>query len=163
MSDALPLLKNLADIPWVSEPGDGLYGCDDQIVAHHVRQERLDLAVTRLAPGKASCPYHFHHVGEELFVVLEGTGQVRLGGQTHPIRPFDVISCPPGPEGAHQIINDGDVPLVYMAISTEDQAEVCEYPDSGKVLSTVRRHGKRVHQHISRLADKVPYLDGERT
>lgn len=157
----LPLIANLDDMPWENTPSEGRYGMDDKIVADHVRQERLDLAITRLQPGKLSCPYHFHHVNEELFVVLEGTGTVRLGGQTHRVKPHDVISCPPGPEGAHQFFNDGDVPLVYMAISTEDKVEIAEYPDSGKVLSFVERDGKRVHRHITRLADAVPYMDGE--
>lgn len=157
----LPLHANLDDLPWEGEVGPGLYGSDDKILAHHVRQQRLDLAVTRLGPGKRSCPYHFHHVGEELFVVLEGEGLCRLGGETFRIKRHDVISCPPGPEGAHQFINDTDAPLIYMAISTEDDAEIAEYPDSGKVLSFVRRDGKRVHRHVTRLADAVPYMDGE--
>lgn len=161
MSESLPLHLNLADIPWEIDPGEGRYGSDDQIVAKHVSQSRLDLAVTRLAPGKASCPYHFHHVGEELFFILEGTGELRLGGETRRLRPHDIVSCPPGPAGAHQIFNDGEVPLVYMAISTEDPVEVCEYPDSGKVMSYVVRDGKRVLRHISRLADAVGYMEGE--
>ena len=161
MSDSLPLHANLDDMPWETTPSEGRYGCDDKIVADHVRQERLDMAITRLAPGKSSCPYHFHHVGEELFVVLEGSGQLRLGGETYRLRPHDVVSCPPGPEGAHQFINDTDAPLVYMAISTVDQADVAEYPDSGKVMSIVTRGGRRAHSHISRLKDAVPYMDGE--
>jgi uncharacterized cupin superfamily protein len=161
MSEPLPLHINLDDVPWESYPSEGRYGSDDKVVAKHVTQKRLDLAVTRLAPGKANCPYHFHHVGEELFFVLEGTGQLRLGGKTYRLRPHDIISCPPGPEGAHQIINDSDQPLVYMAISTEDEAEIAEYPDSGKVMSYVVRNGKRVHRHISRLADAVDYMEGE--
>lgn len=50
---------------------------------------------------------------------------------------------------------------LYLAISTEDPVELCEYPDSGKVLSRVAREGQRVHQHISRLRDAVPYMEGE--
>ncbi|MDB5101418.1 MAG: hypothetical protein JWM80_5839 [Cyanobacteria bacterium RYN_339] len=161
MSEPLPLHANLDDIPWESTPSEGRYGSDDKIVAEHVAQQRLDLAITRLAPGKSSCPYHYHHAGEELFFVLEGTGQVRLGGKTYPLRPHDVISCPPGPEGAHQIINTGDQPLVYMAISTNDDVEIAEYPDSGKVMSYVRRGGERMLGHVSRRADAVPYMDGE--
>lgn len=159
--EPLPLHANLDDLPWEDNDEPGAYGSHDRIVADHVRQQRLDLAVTRLAPGKRSCPYHYHHVGEELFVVLEGEGLCRLGGETFRIKRHDVISCPPGPEGAHQIINDTDAPLVYMAISTEDEAEICEYPDSGKVLSYVRRGGKTVHRHVTRHADAVDYMDGE--
>ncbi len=161
MADPLPLHINLADVPWEDYDSEGRYGTHDQVLAKHVTQQRLDLAITRLAPGKTNGPYHFHHVGEELFVVLEGSGQLRLGGQTYRLRPNDVVSCPPGPEGAHQFINDTDQPLVYMAISTEDDFEIAEYPDSGKVMSYVRRDGQTKLRHISRVADAVDYMAGE--
>lgn len=161
MTQPSSLMVNLNDIPWETYPSEGKYGGDDRIVANHVPQKELDLAITRLMPGKTSCPYHFHHVGEELFVVLEGSGLVRLPSGTHRVKPHDVISCPAGPEGAHQFINDTDAPLVYMAISNEVQVEVCEYPDSGKALSVVLKDGKPVHRHCTRLADQVPYFHGE--
>ncbi|HEY2624204.1 MAG TPA: cupin, partial [Dyella sp.] len=41
--------------------------------------------------------------------------------------------CPPGgPEHAHQIINTGTVELRYLAVSTKQTPEICEYPDTGK-------------------------------
>lgn len=166
MTEPTNLVANLDELPWTpdgSHDQPGRYGSEDKILAEHVRQQRMDAVVTRLGPGKASCPYHFHHVGEELFIVLEGHGQVRLPDGLHRLKPHDVVSCPPGPEGAHQFINDTDAPFVYLAISTEDAVEVCEYPDSGKMLSKVDRDGKRVHKHIGRLRDAVPYLDGEAT
>jgi len=160
---ALPLVANLADMPWEDSGSDGKYGCHDKIVADHVRQERLDMAVTKLAPGKASCPYHFHHVGEELFVVLEGRAALRIGGETRHVGPQDVVSCPPGPAGAHQFFNDGDADFVYLAISINDPTEICEYPDSKKLMAHHRAHGATDFRHIGRLADAVPYMDGETT
>ena len=161
MPDPLPLHLNLDEIPWESTTTAGRYGCDEKFVAEHVAQRRLDLAMVRLAPGKRSWPFHFHHIGEELFFVLEGTGELRLGSETRRLRPHDVVSCLPGPEGAHQIFNDGDQPLVYMAISTVDDVELAEYPDSDKVMSYVVRDGRPAFQHISRRADAVGYMDGE--
>lgn len=160
MSDSLPLHLNLDEIPWELGGSDGRYACDEQFIAAHVAQKRLDLSTVRLAPGKASWPFHFHHAAEELFFVLEGTGELRLGDETRRLRPRDVVSCPPGAAGAHQILNDGDVPLVYLVVSTVDDVEIIEYPDSGKILV---RNDARDFEHIARLADQVPYLEGEAT
>jgi uncharacterized cupin superfamily protein len=47
-----------------------------------------------------------------------------------------VIACPTGgPETAHQIINTGEVELRYLAVSNQSDADICEYPDSGKYLA----------------------------
>jgi uncharacterized cupin superfamily protein len=38
-----------------------------------------------------------------------------------------------GPDTAHQIVNDSTADLAYLSVSTMMPAEVCEYPDSGKI------------------------------
>ena len=37
-----------------------------------------------LAPGEGTriCPYHLHHAQEEMFVILEGTGTLRVAGES---------------------------------------------------------------------------------
>src|SRR5262249_28991479 len=70
---------------------------------------------------------------EEMFFVLEGAGEVRIGAERHPVRPGDIIACPPGgPETAHQIINTGEGELKFLAVSTRLTPEGAEYPASGK-------------------------------
>ena len=52
------------------------------------------------------------------------------------VRAGDFIFCPTGgPETAHQLVNDSGAELAYISVSTMMPAEVCEYPDSGKVGS----------------------------
>jgi uncharacterized cupin superfamily protein len=104
-------------------------------------------------PGKRSCPFHSHRGEEEMFFILRGSGLLRYGSDTRPIRAGDVICCPTGgPETAHQIINDSDAELAYLSVSTKCPAEVCEYPDSGKTGAFA--DGLR---HMSRSADGVDY------
>lgn len=93
---------------------------------------KLGYNLTELPPGKAAFPYHFHHVNEEMFLVIEGEGTLRWPGGKAPLVPGDVVCCPPGPDGAHQIINTGAVPLRYLALSGAEDPEVVEYPDAGK-------------------------------
>ena len=79
-----------------------------------------------------------------MFFVVEGQGEVRIGDDHHGIRSGDVICCPPGgPETAHQIINNSKSDLRFLAISTHEQPDVVEYPDSGKygVYSTLTGPG----------------------
>jgi len=45
-----------------------------------------------LPPGKRGFRFHRHHVLNELFHVLSGTGGLRLDDRTLPIRAGDVIA-----------------------------------------------------------------------
>lgn len=95
--------------------------------------QKLGYNLTAVPPGKRAFPFHNHRVNEEMFFVIEGKGEVRIGAAVHPIRPGDVIACPAGgPETAHQIVNTGTVELKYLAVSTRLSPEIAEYPDSGK-------------------------------
>jgi uncharacterized cupin superfamily protein len=79
----------------------------------------LGYNVTAVPPGKAAFPFHAHRVNEEMFFILDGAGELRLGAQVHPVRRGDVIACPPGgPEAAHQLRNTGSTELRYLAVST---------------------------------------------
>ena len=93
---------------------------------------KLGYRMVILPPGKTGWPYHFHHVNEEMFFVLEGEGTLRYADQDYPVRPGDVICCPPGSETPHQLTNTSEQELKYLAVSTMEAPEVAEYPDSGK-------------------------------
>ncbi|MGH6933313.1 MAG: hypothetical protein ACREEE_12875 [Dongiaceae bacterium] len=85
--------------------------------------------------------------------------------QSHADGPFQgrygVIACPPGGRDvAHQIVNTGETDLVYLALSTMEQAEICEYPDSNKVGVAVGAQGNRVLRLIFRADQAVDYFDG---
>ncbi len=119
--------------------------------------QKLGYNVTRVPPGKRAFPRHHHRVNEEMFFVLEGSGEVRIGEETFPIRKGDVICCPPGgPELAHQIVNTSDAELCYLAVSTKESPEIAEYPDSGSfgVLSPWGRF-------LGRWRDSLGYWDNE--
>lgn len=109
-------------------------------------------------PGKRSCPFHSHRAEEEMFFVVKGRGTLRYGDETRPIRAGDVICCPiGGPESAHQIVNDSDAELAYLSVSTRMPAEVCEYPDSGKIgaYGGTLRHMTRTGHHLDYWTDEL--------
>jgi len=109
-------------------------------------------------PGKRSCPFHSHRGEEEMFFIVRGSGMLRYGTETRKIRAGDVICCPTGgPETAHQIVNDSDAELAYLSISTMLPAEVCEYPDSGKVgaFGGGLRHMTKAKDHLDYWVDEI--------
>ncbi|MEJ6021591.1 cupin domain-containing protein [Ramlibacter sp. PS4R-6] len=113
-----------------------------------------------LPPGKAGCPFHSHRAEEEMFFIVRGSGLLRYGTETRKIRAGDFICCPTGgPETAHQIVNDSGEDLAYISVSTMMPAEVCEYPDSGKIGAF--GEGDARVRHLTRPAQALDYWDGE--
>ncbi len=124
----------------------------------------LGIGYGEVPPGKSGCPFHNHHIEEELFIILSGEGEYRFGPDRYPVKPGDVLGAPPGgPETAHHLINTGIEPLKYLSISTNAKAEIVEYPDSGKFLAKSRDvpGGKPIFRFIGRKDSEVDYWDGE--
>jgi uncharacterized cupin superfamily protein len=128
--------------------------------------QKLGYNLTAVPPGKRAFPFHCHLANEEMFFVLEGRGEIRVGDETHSIRKGDVIACPPGGrETAHQIVNTGDQELRYLAVSTRLSPEVCEYPDSDKYAALAEVTGADgkpgFFRGINRPGSNLSYWDGE--
>jgi len=128
--------------------------------------QKLGYNITEVPPGATGFPLHNHHINEEMFFVLEGSGEVRFGAERLPLRKGDFLACPPGGQSvAHQIINTGDVPLRYVSVSTMIFPDICEYPDSQKFLVAERVRNPDGSadgfRHIGRLSDAVDYWEGE--
>ena len=95
-------------------------------IGPQIGAKKLGYNLTAVPPGKRAYPFHSHRVQEEMFYVIEGSGEVRIGAERFPIRAGDIIACPTGgPETAHQIINTGKSELRYLAVSTKESLEVC--------------------------------------
>lgn len=126
---------------------------------------RIGCNVAEYPPGKAAFPMHAHRNNDELFYVLEGSGEIRIGEDTHPIRAGDFIGLPAASGRAHQIRNTGDQPLRVIALSSFQSPDVVEYPEQGKLGVAVFNQpmgipdpdGLRKFFHVD---DAVDYWDG---
>lgn len=128
--------------------------------------KKLGYNLTILPPGKRSCPYHSHHVNEEMFFILEGEGDYRFGGQIYPVKAGDILAAPAGgPETAHHLVNTSKGDLKYLSVSTMMEPDVCEYPDSGKfMVISGRAPGSSETErlrYIGRKENSLDYWDGE--
>lgn len=121
--------------------------------------ERLSCGLWELPPGKRSFPLHVHHVTEEALFVVSGSGKVRTPDGLTEIGPGDYVSFPPGGP-AHQLVNDGAEPLVYVGMAATAGVDVVEYPDSNKVASSVGAGADR-KRFVFRRDAQIDYWDGE--
>lgn len=162
---------NIADLelqprpPALAAPGPAAERFDARIaqIGPLVGARKLGYNITAVAPGRRAFPFHNHHANEEMFFVLTGQGEVRIGDKVYSIREGDIIACPAGGQDtAHQIINTGDVEMRYLAVSTCQSPELVEYPDSGKfgVLAEMP-NGDGRFAFIGRTERSLDYWEGE--
>lgn len=100
--------------------------------------------------------YHFHHGSEELLIVLKGSPTVRMHDGDRELAEGDVVPFPRGPEGGHQIRNDGEATARVLIVSTNADPDVAEYPDTGKLAAIV----DGTHRY-HRVADAVEHAGPE--
>ena len=125
---------NLNEVEFNDIEENGLYTSRRALFSAGIGARQLGYNLTELPPGKSQCPFHAHRAEEEMFLILEGTGELRFGNERYQIRKHDVIACPTGGASvAHQITNTGTTTLRYLALSNQADVEVCEYPDSNKI------------------------------
>jgi uncharacterized cupin superfamily protein len=158
---------SLADLSLDAWEQGTLYKSADASFGRLLGLANLGISYSEVPAGKSSCPFHNHHVEDELFVVLEGEGTYRFGEQRFSFKAGDVLGAPAGDRStAHQIINTGSTMLRYLGVSTMAATEVCEYPDSDKILTSSRPHGRQSEEgkvrHMHRTGqDNLDYWDGE--
>lgn len=155
------LIRNFNEVRLERETRQPLYDSHNARLARGMAAVKLGASYDILEPGKRGCPYHLHHAQEEMFIVLEGSGTLRVAGELLPIKAGDVIFIPCGPEYPHQIINTSSAQLKYLSISTRESPEIAEYPDSGKYMAYVAAGRETPFRAIARKGEDLDYWDGE--
>ena len=139
----------------------GKFECSAARIGPLLGARDLGYSYDVVPPGKRACPFHSHRAEEEMFFIVKGTGTLRYGAQTRRVRAGDFICCPTGgPETAHQLVNDSGEELAYISVSTMMPAEVCEYPDSGKIGAYGGKSPSRL-RHMTPAGAAVDYWKDE--
>jgi len=109
-------LKNLQDIDnAVAERGPGL---DARFARKYLDSEHLGVSLFRYAPNFRSPIGHRHREQEEAYVVVAGSGRVKLDDEVLDLRQWDVVRVAPnvvrsfegGPDGLELIAIGSDRP-----------------------------------------------------
>jgi uncharacterized cupin superfamily protein len=118
---------------------------------------RTGLRHAEVHPGKLNTAPHCHSAEEEIFVVLEGAGDLLLwetvGTREHAVRTGSVVARPPG-TGVPHAFRGGPEGMTLLMYGTRDPNDVCFYPRSNKVI--FRGLGL-----VTRLGERLDYWDGE--
>jgi len=156
---------NEDDIDW-AETEHGEVAFQRKQLGERAGGKDVGCSLYEIPPGRRAWPYHYHEANEEAIYVLSGAGTVRLADGEHPLEAGDYVALPTGEEGGHRVINDGDDPLRYLAISTMVDPDVTIYPDSGKVGTYTgappgRRDGRKLTKYYPEDADVDYWRDEE--
>ena len=145
---------NLETLVYKTQPTAENYAGETAALASKMGAKKLGFHAEILLPKQFSCPYHFHHSEEELFLVLDGKAMLRQADNFREVKKGDLIFFTNSKEGAHQFYNHTDQQFRFLALSTHDDFEVCEYPDSKKINVT------KV-QKVFQGGTEVEYFRGE--
>src|SRR5262249_38680468 len=66
-------------------------------------------------------------------LVVAGTLVLRAPDGEHELQRGDLVRFPPGPEGAHKVMNRSDLPARTLMFSSSRVPAVSVYPDSDKI------------------------------
>jgi uncharacterized cupin superfamily protein len=136
------------------------FTCRRARLGRQAGSQKVGLSLWDLPPGQAAYPYHWHVAEEELIVVLAGRPSLRTPEGWRELEEGEVVSFLVGEQGAHQIANRSDEPVRFLSLSNQ-QPDICVYPDSGKVAASERRPEGGGLRLMFREADAVDYHEGE--
>src|SRR3954454_19061878 len=86
---------NLQDVDDAA-PGNGFgHRWEARVARTALAAEQTGVTHFRLRPGMRSPFSHRHTEAEEIYVVLSGTGRIKLDEQVYDIRPLDAIRVAP--------------------------------------------------------------------
>ena len=90
---------------------------------------KIGFGIIKLEPGCNTLPGHYHTQEEEHLYVLEGTGTLHLGEETHPLRKGSYVNFPPGQKAPHHVTSDADSVLTYIIVGERIKTDEVIYPN----------------------------------
>jgi len=127
-----------SDAHWRPSNQMGVLNTD---LAKQLEAETLGARLWRLSPGQASTR-HRHRTTTELYVVLEGTGRLRVADELLTLEPLSAVLV--DPDVVRQPFNDTDAEQLWLVVGAPPEAantlEMTEedltwmYPDGPKAV-----------------------------
>lgn len=99
-----------------------------------IKPQNLNFNLRQLNPGQYCTAYHFHRYAEELFMIISGSATLRTPDGLEIVEAGDLLFFEMGETGAHQLYNHTTETCTYLDVRTYIGHDVCEYPDSNKIL-----------------------------
>ncbi|MGH3049929.1 MAG: cupin domain-containing protein [Gaiellaceae bacterium] len=108
---AIVNLKEIED-----SAGDRTPGIEARFARKHLDSEHLGVTYLRYEPGVRSPLAHSHREQEEAYIVVAGSGRIRLDDQIHDLRQWDVVRIGPATVRA---VEAGENGLDLIAVGSD--------------------------------------------
>lgn len=106
-------IRNLSEVQDVAA-GAGLSDIQEARFARaDLEAEHTGVSLQRIKPGRRQAFAHRHAHAEEIYVVLDGTGRIKLEDEVRDIGPLDAIRVSPQVTRAFEAGEDGLQLLVF--------------------------------------------------
>jgi uncharacterized cupin superfamily protein len=118
-------IKNLKDVEDMAA-SQGFGEIQEARFAHgDLGAEQTGVSLQRVKPGKRHPIVHRHKEGEEIYVVISGSGRIKLDDEIEEIGPLDAIRIAPS---VTRSLEAGDEGLEFLAFGPRAQgdAEIVE-------------------------------------
>ena len=107
-----PRILHAADAHWRPSNQMGVANSD---LAKQLDAQSLAARLWRLAPGQASTR-HRHAQQTELYLLLEGSGRIRVGDDLFTLEPLSSLLVEPG--DVRQLFNDTSADALWLVVGT---------------------------------------------
>lgn len=121
--------------------------------------EKIYVNIDSVPPKAYSTRYHSHSQQEEFFLILSGTGTIRINDEEKTVCKGDFIAKPAGKNINHTFYNSSDEILTILDIGTNEKEDTCYYPDEDMYMQKsngVRRIFKGTDLNSSWAPDPNP-------
>ena len=118
-------IKNLRDVEDLAA-SQGFGEVQEARFAHgDLDSGQLGISLQRVKPGKRHAFAHRHQNAEEIYVVVSGSGRVKLDDQIEEVRELDAIRVSPEVTRAFEAGDDG-LDLLAVSPRAQGDAEIVE-------------------------------------
>jgi quercetin dioxygenase-like cupin family protein len=107
-------IVNLKDVE--DSAGERAPGLEGRFARKHLDSQHLGVSYFRYAPGLRSPMAHSHREQEEAYVVIGGSGRIRLDDEVHELKQWDVVRVSPEVVRAFEAGDDG---LEVIAVGSD--------------------------------------------
>lgn len=136
-------IVNVADVPLRRSWRKATVASDWRDLGQAAGSLRTGMRHVTVFPGMLHAPPHCHSAEEEIFVALEGSGELELTPtpaadddaepSSHPVTAGTTVARPAGTRIAHAF-RAGPTGLTLLAYGTRDPNDIAYYPRSGKAF-----------------------------
>jgi len=94
--------------------GRGILLCTEMLADYQRKESGVKFYHDNILQSGDSIGEHLHKEDEELYIIIEGTGLMKIDGKDEPVKPGDVCITRKG--HSHSLVNTGKTPMHFLVV-----------------------------------------------